>query len=39
MQDNAQPKANTPTWENKLFVFGFIKDAPQPCFEFAEKLR
>ena len=38
MNDNAQPKSNSSEWENKLFVFGFIKDAPEPYYEFAEKL-
>lgn len=38
MSNAPQPKENPPTWENKLFVFGFIKDVPQPYFEFAESL-
>ena len=38
MSDNAQSKDNSSEWENKLFVFGFIKDAPEPYYEFAEKL-
>ena len=26
------------TWENKLFAIGFIKDAPLPYYEWAERL-
>lgn len=38
MSTALQPEENSPTWENKLFVFGFIEDAPEPYFDFAENL-
>jgi len=38
MNANAQSKSKSSEWENKLFVFGFIKDAPEPYYDFAEKL-
>ena len=38
MSAEAQSKENSPEWENKLFVIGFIKDAPEPYYDFAEKL-
>jgi hypothetical protein len=38
MTDNTQSRENAATWENKLFVIGFIEDAPQPYYEFAENL-
>jgi hypothetical protein len=36
--DNAQSKEYAATWENKLFVIGFIEDTPQPYYEFAKNL-
>ena len=36
MSNTPQPKENSPTWENKLFAFGFIEDVPKPYFDFAE---
>ena len=38
MNKPSSPEENSLTWENNLFVFGFIEDAPQPYFEFAESL-
>lgn len=38
MSNTRQPEENSLIWENKLFVFGFIEDAPKPYFDFAETL-
>lgn len=38
MNDVPQIKESSPTWDNQLFVFGFIKDVSEPYFEFAENL-
>ena len=38
VSNGSEPKTDIPDWNNKLFVFGFIKDVQEPYYEFAQKL-